>query len=184
MKIQLVSQTTIGNNPDSSWNLFYKLGGVSALIAALVFRRWLNAELVLFKNFGLINIEAPNPQSALDWFNFIQKNRLIGLISLGFFDIINYMLVGLILLGLYFSLHDTHKSVALLALIIGFTGICVYLPSNQALAILSLSDQYATASEAIKPNLLATGQSLLELNSFSSGGSGILIGFYFVNLSS
>jgi hypothetical protein len=168
----------------SSQNLFYKLGGIAALVAAFGFRRWFSSELVMFKTIGLINTEVPSTNSALDWFNFIQKDRLIGLIALDFFDIVNYILVGLVLLGLYFVLQETDKSAALLALVIGFIGIAVYLSSNQALAILSLSDQYVSATVSEKPILLAAGQSLLTMNNFYPGGSGIPIGFYFVNVAS
>jgi hypothetical protein len=168
----------------TSQNLLYKLGGIAALVAALGFRRWFSSELVMFKTIGLINTEVPSTTSALDWFNFIQKDRLIELIALDFFDIINYILVGLILLGLYFVLQETDKSATFLALVIGFVGIAVYLSSNQALAILSLSDQYVIATESEKPILLAAGQSLLTMNKFYPGGSSILIGFYFVNMAS
>lgn len=170
--------------PEKDFISMYKIAGLSALVAALIFRRWFSSELVMFKTFGLTNIEAPTTNSAIDWFTFIQKDRLIGLIALDFFDLFNYMLVGLLLIGLFLYFCEKNRSASIVALLIGLVGIAVYLASNQALAILSLSDQYAVAPETQKPLLLSAGQSLLTMNKFYPGGSAILISFYFVNIAS
>ena len=44
---------------------------------------------MLFKSLGIIVNEPPQSNSIQVWFNFIQKDRLIGLVALNFFDIIN-----------------------------------------------------------------------------------------------
>ena len=44
------------------------------------------------------------PTSALEWFTLLHTNRLVRLTFLNVFDSVNYVLVGLIYLGLYASL--------------------------------------------------------------------------------
>ena len=172
------------NSSQSNEKYIYLISGIATLTAAIIFRRWLASELVLFKSLGIITVESPQSHSILEWFNFIQQDRFIGLVALNFFDIINSLLLGLLFIGLYFKLRKVNKEASIIALIIGLVGIVIYITSNQALAILTLSDQYVTATEAEKPQLLAAGQALLTVNTFYPGGSGIPIGFYLVNFSS
>jgi hypothetical protein len=54
---------------------------------------------------------------------------------------------------------------------LGLIGIAIYFASNQALPLLSLSHQYASAITAAQRSmLLADGQTLLTINQFSSPG--------------
>ena len=72
--------------PDNEKNLsqsnekyIYLISVFATLAAAVIFRRWLGSELMLFKSLGIIAIEPPQSNSIQEWFNFIQKNRLNGL---------------------------------------------------------------------------------------------------------
>jgi hypothetical protein len=59
-----------------------------------------------------------------------------------------------------------------IAATLGLVGIAVYLASNTAFSMLSLSDQYADATtDAQRTMLLAAGRALLALNRFSSPGA-------------
>lgn len=168
---------------DASMNGLLKLGGAAALIAALIFRRWLGAEYMLFRGIGIIRVgPTTEPTSAIEWFNLLQSHRLVGLTLLNAFDLVNYALVGLIFLGLYAALHQTHKSAMTLATVCGFLGIAVYFASNQAFAILALSNQYAAATDAQRSLFLAAGEGLLTQNNFIHGGSGTVISFFLVNM--
>lgn len=47
----------------------YFIGGAAALVAVLVFRRNLAAELVAFQGFGIFTLPAEEPVSALELMN-------------------------------------------------------------------------------------------------------------------
>ena len=178
-----MNQVTRAETTDAAWKGLYRVGGAAALIAAVIFRRWLGAELLLLRSIGIISFgPIPEPSSVIDWFTLLQTNRLIGLTLLNFFDIVNYALVGLMFLGLYAALRRAKSSMTL-ATTLGFVGIAVYFASNQALSMLSLSDQYAAATtDAQRSMFLAAGQAMLTMNNFSQGGTGICMSFLLVTL--
>ena len=153
------------NTADPRWNSLYKLSGAAALIAVLIFRRWLGEEFLLLRSLGIFRSGPQTlPTSVLDWFSLLHSNRLIGLTLLNVFDLVNYALVGLIFLGLYAALRRASRSYMTLATALGFLGIAVYFASNQAFSMLSLSDQYAAATtDAQRSTLLAAGQALLAI---------------------
>ena len=157
------------SDPDTAncrWKSLYNVSGVAAMIAALVFRRWLGADFLLMRAIGIIR-SGPRamPNSAIDWFTLLHTNRLVGLTLLNVFDTVNYVLVGLIFLGLYAALRRANKSYMTLATALGFLGIAVYLASNQAFSILALSDQYTAATtDAQRSMFLAAGQALLAIS--------------------
>lgn len=145
--------------PDQEWKTLYRLGAVAGLLAALLFRRNLGAELSLFTGVEAI------PQTAVGWYNLLQTNPLIGLTFLALFDLVNYALVGLIFVALGATLWETNKSVAVMALAAGLVGIAVSFASNISLTMLSLSQQYAAAAAALQSAaLLDAGQSVLAVN--------------------
>jgi hypothetical protein len=162
-----------------------KIGGVAALLAAILFRRNLAAEYFLLRGMGLFSA-GPTvlPVAAIDWFSVLQTNRFLGLTLLNLFDLVNYGLVALIFLGLYAALRQVNKSYMLLAMMLTLVGVAVYFASNQAFAMLSLSDQYAAAtSDAQRNILLAAGQALLAIqNTGAAYGPGLYLSFLFVNL--
>jgi hypothetical protein len=122
------------------------------------------------------------PSTVLDWFTLLHAHRLIGLTLLNAFDIVNYALVGLIFLGLYAALRRTHRSSVTVATALGFLGIAVYIASNQAFPMLSLSDQYAAATtDAQRSMLLAAGHALLAIQNPNVVGQASL-GFFLVTL--
>ncbi len=150
---------------DTNWKSLIRIGGVSALIAGILFRRNIAAEIVLFSKY-------PSPITVADWFALLQNNRLLGLSYLNIFDIVNYALVGLMFLALYAVLKRVNKSYMAIAITLGFLGIAAYFSSNTAFSMLSLSDQYAAATTETQKNLLlASGQAMLAINRFSDLGS-------------
>jgi hypothetical protein len=112
---------------------------------------------------GIIDMEPPS--SAFDWFALLQDNRFLGLVLLDLFDIVNYLLVGLIFLALYGALRRANKAAMMVATASALVGIAVYLASNQAFALLALSDRYAAASaDAMQAMFLAAGEALLAIH--------------------
>jgi hypothetical protein len=167
----------------SHWNGLYKVGSAAALVAVLIFRRWLGVEFLLFRRIGIIRVgPRAMPNTVLDWFMLLHAHRLIGLTLLNAFDMVNYVLVGLIFLGLYAALRRTSRSSMTLALALCFVGIAVYLASNPAFSMLTLSDQYAAATtDAQRSMLLAAGQALLALHNPNVLGQATL-SFFLVTL--
>ena len=170
---------------DAHWIGLCRVGGIAALVAAIIFRRNLAAEYVLLRAMGMITSGpiAP-PTSTLDWFTLLHDNRLVGLTLLNLFDMVNYALVGLILLGLYAALKQTKMSSATLALVIGIVGVAVYFACNQAFAVAALSDQYAAATtDADRSMFLAAGHALLAVQSSGATyGNGFFISFFCVEV--
>jgi hypothetical protein len=163
--VRMTNQATHIGIIDPAWKDICRVGGVAALIAVLFFRRNLGAELVGFRGFGIIDVPATPPGSAIEWFTLLQNNRFVGLALLNVFDIVNYALVGLIFLALYGALRRANKSAMAIAVTFGFVGIAVYFASNQAFSMLSLSNQYAAATtDAQRAMLLAAGEALLAIN--------------------
>jgi hypothetical protein len=168
------------NTSEADWKPLYKMGALAALIAVLVFQRYIAAEMSAFNGFGIFDMPETMPSTALDWFTLLQHNTFVGLILLSVFDLINYFLVGLIFLALYVALWRVNRSAGAIAIILGLVGIIVYFASNQALRMLHLSQQYAAAaSEAQRAMYLAAGEALLAVN---NSGTGIYISLFLVLL--
>ncbi len=157
---------------DFAWKGLFRLGGIAALVAGLVFRRNLGAELTLLKQSGIINAGPMTPPATVPtWFTLLQSNPLVGLTWLNVFDLVNYALVGLMFLALLAALRRTSQSSMVIAAALGLVGIAIYFASNQALPLLSLSHQYAAVTTAAqRVPLLAGGQALLDISRLSSPG--------------
>ena len=162
------------DSTDRGWRLLYFIGGAAALIAVVVFRRHFGVELTLLMDMGIIDMEPPS--SAFDWFALLQDNRFLGLLLLDLFDIVNYLLVGLIFLALGGALRRANKVAMTVAMASALVGIAVYLASNQASAMLALSNQYAAAStDTMQTMFLAAGEALLAIHNPDGVQLGLLL---------
>ncbi|MBU0490612.1 MAG: DUF4386 family protein [Chloroflexi bacterium] len=159
---------------NSGWRGLYIAGGAAILIAVVVFRRHFGVEVALLMDMGIVG--AKPPVSALDWFTLLQDNVVLGLILLDLFDIVNYVLVGLMFLALYGALRRANKSAMIVATTCDLVGVAVYLASNQAFAMLALSNQYAAATtEAQRAMFLAAGEALLAIHNPGGIHLGLLL---------
>jgi hypothetical protein len=144
---------------NKDWTTLFKAGCIASLLAAVLFRRNIGAEVSLFTGVEAI------PHTAAEWYTLLQNNPFVGLAFLAFFDLINYILVGLIFLALGVAYWQASKSLSAIALAGGFVGVAVSFASNISLTMLSLSQQHATAiSDAQKTSLLAARQTILTTN--------------------
>ncbi|MHA2165781.1 MAG: hypothetical protein ACXAC6_14440 [Candidatus Hodarchaeales archaeon] len=168
-----MEQTNNMVKTETTMKNLYKVGAAAAFLVAFVFRRNWSAEADI-----LLSIDIP--VSATEWFNLIQENRLLGIIMLNFFDMVNIALVGVVFFTLFYALKDSNKIFMKFANAISFVGIAVCFASNQAFALLSLSDRYFAASEADKSIFLSAGEALLTIN---DQGSGIYISMFLIGLS-
>jgi len=170
---------------ESGWRGLCKLGGAAAFIAAILFRRNMAEEYLLGRLLGIFS-SGPRglPGSALECFTVFHTHRLIGLTLLNLFDMANYALVALIFLGLYAALRRVSRGLMTLAAALALMGTAIYLASNQAFAMLALSDRYwSAATDTQRTMLLAAGEALLAIqNTAATYGSGIYISYFLVNV--
>jgi len=158
---QTVQQPSLGMPKESAWKFLYMTGGVAALLAVLFFRRFLAVELMTFNGFGVFDVPATGPTTALGWFTLLEKDRLVGLILLGIVDLINYALVGLLFLAVYGALRKVNKIAMGMAILLSIVSISVYFASNQALGFLHLSQQFQAATSDVQRSMyLGTGEAL------------------------
>ncbi len=174
-------QTTVVQQVGDSWKRLYRLGAVAALVAVVLFRRNLSAEFSLILNMGWVKSWPHTwPVSAGEWFAVFQDTPLIGLTMFKVFDLVNYTLVGVLFLAVYAALREANRSWMAVAIAFSFTGIASFYASNQAFALLALSNKSATATtEAQRAALLAAGEALIAS---STHGSGFYLGLLLVVL--
>lgn len=161
-----MNQTTTDGTIDPAWKGLCTAGGVAALVAALVFRRNIGAEVMLLRLLGVLQTgPTVEPVSAAGWFELFQSDPLVALTLFGLFDLVNYFLVALIYLGLYAALRQVNRGAMLTAAAFGLVGMGVYFASNQAFAMLVVSNRYAAAaSDLERTTALAAGEALLAIH--------------------
>jgi hypothetical protein len=140
---------------------------------------------VTFRGFGFFDVPTVQPSTAAGWFSLLQDDALIGLLLFDVVDLVNYALVGLVFLALYAALHRANRSAMSIATAFGLVGVGVYLTSNHAFAMLSLSERYAAATtEAQGAMFLAAGEALLAIYNPGSiyQGTGFYAGYFLVVL--
>lgn len=156
----------------------YRIGATAALIASVVFRRNLGAEATL------LSAQAP-PVTAEDWFALLQSVPLLGLTFLGLFDVVNYLLVGVVYLALHAALRRVDRDWMAVAVALGLVGVAVYGATNQGFAMLALGEQYASAATAPRREALAAaGEALLAIQNpgVIHKGTGIYLSLLLVTL--
>jgi hypothetical protein len=141
------------NNTDSRWKWLYKIGAA----AALLFVVFLPIQILVF-------FVSPPPDSILGWFALFQNSRLVGLLDLDLLLMVDQVLTMLIFLALYVALRETSESFMAVGLVLGLASTVLFIASNPAFAMLSLSDQYAAATtDAQRAALLAAGQATMTM---------------------
>ena len=141
------------DNP--TWRPLYRTGGIAALLAAILFRRNIGAEVSLFTGVEAI------PHSAADWYALLQSNPFVGLSFLAVFDLVDYALVGLIFLALAAASGPAAGPWRPSRWPAGWWRRGEP-RSNISLTLFSLSQQYAAATSAAQQDaFLAAGQAVL-----------------------
>jgi hypothetical protein len=146
-------------NQAETWKPLYRTGAVAAILAAVLFRRNIGAEVSLFTGVEAI------PATVAEWYALLQANPFIGLSLLALFDLPNYALVGVVFVALAAMLWPLNRSLTAVALAGGLVGVTINLSSNISLTMFSLSQRYAaTTSATQRTDLLAAGQAVLVGN--------------------
>ena len=145
---------------DSAWRGFYKIGGIAALIATVLFL----SDIVVLITLG------PLPSTANDWFTLLQYNRVIGIFQLFFTDLIGMVLLIPIIFALYTALRRANGVYSALAMALAFIGIAIIFATNTNYSLIYLSNQYAAATTEIqRAQLLTAGESTLAAGMWGTG---------------
>ena len=151
----------------SGWEWLYRLGGIAALIIAIL----IPFQIVAF-------IAWPPPSTVSAYFTLFQQNRLLGLVDLDLLLIVDNLLSIFLTLAIFIALRRTNPSFATAALALGMISIVLYLVSREATFSMStLSDQYALAStDSQRQAILAAGQTLLTTYTGTDFNIGYILG--------
>ena len=138
---------------ETDWRALYPIGGIAAVLAAAV-------TPIVIAVFALW--PPPYEDGAVKWFELLQDNPVLGLISLDLGYVIVNVLMIPVLLGLYVALRRVSPSIMTLAIVTFLVGLAAFFATNPSVEMLSLSNQYADATtEAQRVALVGAGEGLL-----------------------
>jgi hypothetical protein len=141
---------------DSRWKDLYQIAGIAAIISEVV--------IILGIVTYFIWPFTPGRETTESIFQFLQSNKLGGLVSLDLFLFIGNLFSIALFLALYVSLKQVNESYALIALALGLIGLVLLIPSRPISELFTLSRLYSTATtQAAKSQYLAAGEALLTL---------------------
>ena len=171
------NSVTIGKTFSGESN-HYKIGGTAALMSVLVM---LTEIFITFLPGG--EATGPDTVTVLDWFILFQHNWFIGLRNLGLINMIAASLTVPMFFALYAAHRKTDRVYGALVLILFLIGTTVYLASNTAFPMLTLSRKYAAATtDAQRALLAAAGEAMLA--QAESHTPGTFVGFLYTEISS
>lgn len=155
------------------WKNLLKIGGVAAFFTTI-----LGLVEVAIEASGGIGLTSA-PTTPLEWFTVLQTKPLLGLAVLGVFESVFFTLGVMMFIALYFALRRASQSLMVIATALYAIGTTVYFASNNALAMLNLSNQYAVATtESQRAMLLAAGQAVIV----TEQGTGMMMTFFLGSL--
>jgi hypothetical protein len=148
-----VTAARASDRPASPWTTLYQIAGAAALgsIAVVV---------IAIAAFVL----SPPPATVQDSFAQFQRSPILGLLGLDLLLLVGWLLMVPVYLALYAALHRANESFVALGTILGLLAVAVYISSNPSFAMLSLSNQYWSATtDAQRAASLAAGQAMLAM---------------------
>jgi hypothetical protein len=167
-------------NAKNDYSGLFLIGGIAAMMAAILFRRNMGAEVSLF-------VPSPYPTSVIEWFQLLQASPLVALSYLKIFDVVNACLLIVVFLALYLKISTLHPGIAVLAFGLRIIGLGLSITQNTALSMISLSNQFVAAtSEVQRSSLIAAGQAILAIHGQTGDiyqNTGVYVGYVFLALS-
>lgn len=148
----------------------YTLGGIASAIAILV----IVADIVIGTITGA-DLTAL-PQTAMERFNQLEQNWLLGLYNLDLLNAINQLILIPTFFAIYIALSHSQKEFALLAFILFVTGSIIMVTGNAALPMLELSSKYHIATAHTQLQLLAAAGEAVLIQG-EHGSKAMFIGF-------
>jgi hypothetical protein len=166
----MTNQVINTETADSTYHNLYKIGGAAALVAAVL----IVGEVVVLAIY-------PPPNTINGWFMLFQSNSIIGFLDFWGLEVPMYLMFIMLFLALYMTLRKINPSLMVIALTFALLGIGVFLATNNPSSMLSLSNQYATATtDAERSTLLAAGQALFS-NTNQRAVGGFNMGLFLVS---
>ena len=166
-----MNQAAGARAPDPTYRSLYRLGGVGALIVAIltVF------EVIVFTIY-------PQPNTVSGWFELFQANPIIGILNFWGLETPMYAMFALVFLALFFVLKSVNQSGMAIALTLALLGTAIFFATNNPYSMLSLSNKYAAATTDVeRSTLLAAGEAVLA-NTNQRAIGGFNIGLFLVSL--
>jgi hypothetical protein len=163
-----LNQVTDAETPDPSWHWLYRIGGVAALIMAMI----IPLQLIVF-------IVSPPPSTVIGWFTLFQKSKLLGLLSFECLFIVYGALSIPMSLALFVALRRTSQSFTAIYMALSLLGVVALFVARPAFDMLHLSNQYAaTTTDAQRSVFLAAGEAMLAI----FHGTAFLVSYVFGSL--
>jgi hypothetical protein len=142
---------------ESGWKGLYKVGGTTALIVMA----GPLAEVLIGSLPGVARL-TQGTVTVIDWFTLFHNHWFLGLRNLGLLNILAAALLAPTFLAIYSALRRDNEAFGAFGMILFFVGVAIYIASNRAFAMLSLSGQYASATTDAQRSLyIAAGQAML-----------------------
>lgn len=123
----------IEGNEDSKWKDLYKIGGITAIIAAVL----LLIEIIVFTIW-------PQPTTVNEYqiLFLYQHHQIIGLFYMNVLQVVSYILFVPTFLAIYIALKRFNESYMAIAIILAIIGIAIFLANNNAFPAFCLSNLY------------------------------------------
>jgi len=152
---------------DPRWRGLYLAGAVGATITVLL----IPIQMVVF-----IGWPPPIDGTVTGWFALFGDNPLLGLLDQDLLIMVEQALLIAIVPALYVTLHRDSESLMALAAISWLMGATLFIASNTAFEMLSLSSGYAAAATDLqRASYLAAGQGMLA--SYFDQGTAFNVGY-------
>ncbi len=143
-------------------NNLLKMGGAAGLVCALVYFAALLVYLPAYQ-------AGPPPATVAEWFALFLHSPITGLFFLGLADLVIVLFWAPMGLALYAVLKRCYPTAASLAFIFILIGIAVFIASNPAFSMLSLSRDFARAADpSEQAEILAAGKAMLAMTEGTS----------------
>ncbi len=156
---------------DSKWNDLYKIGGVAAIIAAVL----IPIEIIILTVW-------PLPTTVMGYLTLFQSSNLIGLIDSYLLEVVAYVLMVPMFLAIYFAIRRVNESYMLLATILAIMGITVFLATNNPFSMLTLSKQYAAATTEVQKSMILAAWQAILVNTNQRAVGGFNMGFFLISV--
>lgn len=129
----------------------YRAAAVATLLVLLVFPLQMSVFALAW----------PPPETAQAYFDLLNEDRLVGLLSLDVLLMVDWVLLLVVWAGLFVALRPVAPRAMLVAAGMVVVATATYFVSNTAFEMLSLSQQYAAATAGERPAILAAGERAL-----------------------
>ena len=166
-----MNQAAGARAPDPTYRSLYRLGGVPALIVAIL----TVVEVIIFTLY-------PQPNTVIGWFELFQVSPIVGLVDFWGLEIPMFAMFAMVYLALYYALKNVNQSGMAIALTLALLGVAIFFATNNPFSMLSLSNKYAAAATDMeRSTLLAAGEAVLA-NTNQRAIGGFNMGLFFVSV--